>query len=464
MSIFRKSMNPNASEHNHEMIDPSEMVKAWPPEVNDMIIYLAQQRLQTHEIRDAVKQRFPMISWNERRFYNRLTEERKRIRQRNTTERARRLICLSTQLCAVVAANEEWSHCVESDLQRMFENFCHLTRLTPESIPSLVDLQLDAITQSKPDQLHRLSIDTLPEDNDDDIDDHQFQQVGSPVKKRKASNGSKQQQYHQQTPSPSTQQTQPQQQQQRGVQCVSIPAFNVYVRSQSLRSSSESSQGSRRTCDSITGLDSPINSGSSFVGGNNGLFSLSSPTSSSSSSSSSIPFRQQSLRLDVQQQQQRLTSPPLQHSPHDPSSFIMSQQQQHQQPYAMTNLTYDMQTSFSPYSIPTPSFSSSSDLPYTLDSTQPTSAPQQLPQHLVMTSRANQQQQQQQHDHSQQERPSVLFNNFCPSVKTERNMFDRSMSSTTGYNNAPLPMIRSNDHSNGVPTAPSESNVTAAYY
>jgi hypothetical protein len=469
---FRKSMNPNASEHNHEMMAPSEMIKAWPPEVNEMIIYLAQQRLQTHEIRDAVKQRFPLISWNERRFYNRLTEERKRIRQRNTTERTRRLILLASQLCAVVASNEEWSQCVEGDLQRMFENFCHLTRLTPEAITSLVDLQPDDPDRSPSSSTdtHRLSIGTLP---DDDTDDSVNQgSLGSSLFKKRKTPGSNNTTRHPQTQSPpppaAAAAAAMATSQKRGVQCVSIPAFNVYVRSQSLRASSESSQGSRRTWESASGLGSP--GSSSFIGNsgnNNGIFSLSSPTSSSSSSSS-IPFRQQPFRLDVQQ---RLTSPPLNASPHDATSFVMpqqQQQQQQQQSYALTNLTYNMQTSFSPYSISTPSFSSPNDMTYTLDNAQTatpattTAQPSQLPHQLaVSTSRPDHHHHHHhQQQHHQQERP--MFGDFCPSIKEERNntMYDRALS-VTGYTTTPLPMIRPNDHS-AVPVTSAEP--TASYY
>lgn len=188
---FRKSMNPNASEHNHEMMSPDEMVKAWPVEVNEMIIELARQRLQTHEIREAVRQQFPDISWNERRFYNRLTEERKRIRQRGVVERSQRLLLLSARLCSIVASNEEWSNAVESELQRMFENFCQMARLPFETTKSLVDLEPELI-QMETDRLvsntHQLSIDEQ-----------------SPMKKRKGN----------ETP--------------KGVQVVHVPSYSIQV-------------------------------------------------------------------------------------------------------------------------------------------------------------------------------------------------------------------------------------------
>ncbi|ORX55166.1 hypothetical protein DM01DRAFT_1407181 [Hesseltinella vesiculosa] len=143
---FRKSSSPAASEHNHEMMDPSEMVKSWPSQVNDFIIHLARQRLQTHEIRECVKKQFPDIAWNERRFYNRLTEERKRMRQRDVLYRVQRLVSLSSNLCAMVAAHDEWFVTVETELTRLVESYSQLTHIGPDALPSLLDIPLDQIS------------------------------------------------------------------------------------------------------------------------------------------------------------------------------------------------------------------------------------------------------------------------------------------------------------------------------
>ncbi|KAI8641875.1 hypothetical protein BD408DRAFT_483184 [Parasitella parasitica] len=326
---FRKSMNPNASEHNHEMMSPEEMVKAWPAEVNEMIIQLARQRLQTHEIREAVKQQFPDISWNERRFYNRLTEERKRIRQRGVVERSQRILLLSAQLCSVVASNEEWAFAVDTELQRMFENFCQLARLTPENINTLVDLKPDMI-QMDTDRLisktYRLSI---ASDNDEEM-------MGSPAKKRRslATDTGLARSKSGSTAEPL-----------KGIQMVHVPSYTIQV--QTLQRSSSESSVSRRFYTEAPYVDSsshlqqqhqqqhqqqqqqqqqqqPFGSSSSF-------FSLASPTSSSSSSSS-MPFQQQRHPYN---QQPRVTSP--QKSMSSPNEFMMSQpyqtpQTQQQQP------------------------------------------------------------------------------------------------------------------------------------
>ncbi|KAL0094247.1 hypothetical protein F4703DRAFT_1711403, partial [Phycomyces blakesleeanus] len=276
---FRKSLTATALEHNHEMMSPDEMVKAWPPEVSDMIIRLAQQRLQTHEIREAVKQNFPDITWNERRFYNRLTEERKRIRQRGVVDRSQRLLLLSARLCSVVAGNEGWAICVENDLVRMFDNFCQLTRLTPEAIESLVDMQQNQIQSDMSGerslQPHRL--------------DHCS---GTPAAKRRKSN-------FRSNESP------------KGTQVVTVPSYTLFVRSQPLRSPSDSSsQGSRRTmADSPTGLEShsPQNGPPTAFNGPSAasFFALTSPTSSSSSTSNMAFSRH---RIDMPQQRSMSTS------------------------------------------------------------------------------------------------------------------------------------------------------------
>ncbi|CEP15873.1 hypothetical protein [Parasitella parasitica] len=313
---FRKSMNPNASEHNHEMMSPEEMVKAWPAEVNEMIIQLARQRLQTHEIREAVKQQFPDISWNERRFYNRLTEERKRIRQRGVVERSQRILLLAAQLCSVVASNEEWAFAVDTELQRMFENFCQLARLTPENINTLVDLKPELI-QMETDRLvsrtHRLSI---ASDNDEEM-------MGSPAKKRRslATDTGLARSKSGTTAEPL-----------KGIQMVYVPSYSIQV--QTLQRSSSESTASRRFYAEAPYVDSsshlhqqqqqqqqqhqqqqqqPFGSSSSF-------FSLASPTSSSSSSSS-MPFQQQ--QRHTYNQQQRVTSP--QKTMSSPTEFMMSQ-------------------------------------------------------------------------------------------------------------------------------------------
>lgn len=143
MFQFRRSLNPSASWHNHDMMPQGEMVKYWPPEVTEMIISLAGQRMATNDIRQRVQARFPEIPWNERRFYNRITEERKRTRYRETTDRVHRLTHLSVRLCSVAAGAEDMATKVEAELLNMLKQCCDFLKVPPDTIISPVDFAKD---------------------------------------------------------------------------------------------------------------------------------------------------------------------------------------------------------------------------------------------------------------------------------------------------------------------------------
>ncbi|KAI8368927.1 hypothetical protein BD560DRAFT_454677 [Blakeslea trispora] len=385
---FRKSMNPNASEHNHEMMSPDEMVKAWPPEVNDTIIQLARKRLQTHEIRETVKQKFPNITWNERRFYNRLTEERKRIRQRGVVERSQRLLLLSARLCSIVASHEDWTFAVENDLQRMFENFCQLARLTPENISTLVDLEPEMIQLEQPNDnnmstpLFVTNTQRLSINNDHDNDDI-MAMMASPTKKRRSlkSNNDTAVAHNKGSTAPETQ---------KGIQMVHIPSYTIQIRTSPSVYRSPSYEPPNSTMKRVYNesspsfLDnqqqSPLPPPQSF-GSTSSFFPLASPTSSSSSSSSMVFQPQQPQRHTMGTR--RVGSP--QQSIQSPNEFVMTPQSypvsqhptQHHESNTGSNANYttdpssavapDSNTassaysgSFPPYTIPTSAFSNSS--------------------------------------------------------------------------------------------------------
>ncbi|KAI8097295.1 uncharacterized protein BX664DRAFT_326049 [Halteromyces radiatus] len=341
---FRKSSSPTAYEHNHEMMDPKDMVKTWPAEVNSFIIQLARQRMQTHEIRDIVKQRFPDISWNERRFYNRLTEERKRIRQRDVVDRVQRILFLSSKLCSVVAGNDDWFVNVESDLGRMFEHYYHLSRLSPDALSSLVDISLDQITMdsdqhqqflmaratrnlqqsssSNPSSssalLHHRSSLSSDTSSSSLVKMELEEPSGMPTKKRKSI-----------LLDPSS--SPPSQQQPKGTHMVFIPSYTLYVRSHHSRSMSESSSAQQQQqqqqhrltyAESSTSPSAMMDVTSphpqqTLSFNNTPFYSLASPTSSSTSSVTST-FQQQQQRIPssssitgsshTNQQQQQLPS------------------------------------------------------------------------------------------------------------------------------------------------------------
>lgn len=212
---FRKSLNPQASEHNHLLNDNEPSI--WPQEVYDRIIQLARQKnMQTDEIRDTIKLQFPDITWNDRRFSNCLMEERKRMRQKGVTDQVQRLVMASTRLCSVVAANEDWASCVEGELVKMLENYKHLSRIPNQQIvDSMVDLQLDMI-HSEIDK------------NRKPTSKQQYQEDDLFSKKRRTSAIAAAALRNE------------------GIQVMSVPSCTLYIRSQPLRSLSEPSSQNRR--------------------------------------------------------------------------------------------------------------------------------------------------------------------------------------------------------------------------
>ncbi|KAI8097091.1 uncharacterized protein BX664DRAFT_311965 [Halteromyces radiatus] len=121
---FRKSLNPDAAKHNHELMRPEEIEKSWPKEVNELICELARLRLPTQEIRSRVKSQFDNITWNERRFYNRLSDERQKIKYREAEQRAKHLTGIWTKICMASAGHEELSDYVEEDMIKLLQVIC----------------------------------------------------------------------------------------------------------------------------------------------------------------------------------------------------------------------------------------------------------------------------------------------------------------------------------------------------
>lgn len=116
---------------------PEEIEKGWPKEVLDAIRELAQERLTTSEIRAQIQQRFPDISWNERRFYNRLSEERQKIRRRETVERAYQLTTLYSKVCMAAAGCEELTDFAYQHTKRLLQTICNMAHISTESLDAL---------------------------------------------------------------------------------------------------------------------------------------------------------------------------------------------------------------------------------------------------------------------------------------------------------------------------------------
>ncbi|ORX52333.1 hypothetical protein DM01DRAFT_1336703 [Hesseltinella vesiculosa] len=140
---FRKSLNPEAANHNHPLMRPDEIEKTWPPDMVNMIIDLARQKFSTQDIRHRVRSQFPGVTWNERRFYNRLSDERQRIRFRQASNRGRELTGMWAKICSIAAGNEEISKYVEAVTARLLDALCQATETDPSTLTIPEELMIE---------------------------------------------------------------------------------------------------------------------------------------------------------------------------------------------------------------------------------------------------------------------------------------------------------------------------------
>lgn len=156
----------------------------WPQEAQEMMIQLVRQRLPAHVIRQTLQQQFPSLMINDAAFSRKLDEER----ARGVQERSQRLLVLSARLCAVVAANEEWTRAVEHNMAKMIGSY--RPTATPEVLDSLATLgtvqspPMDASSKKKQknDSAHKgmqlVQVPeytlTIQEQQDINLDQHRF--------------------------------------------------------------------------------------------------------------------------------------------------------------------------------------------------------------------------------------------------------------------------------------------------
>ncbi|KAI8331419.1 hypothetical protein EDC96DRAFT_527097 [Choanephora cucurbitarum] len=167
---FRKSQNSDAYIHNHPLLKPEEIKKEWPREVSEKIFELARQRLPTNEIRQQVREQYPDISWDDRRFYNRLSEERQKMKQRDTAMRTIRLVNLSAQICMVNAGSEDLSHYVESKLMALLEDTCKFANVDISAFPMPIPLPFHSPVLADP--ITPLSVSSPFSVSHEEIDHH----------------------------------------------------------------------------------------------------------------------------------------------------------------------------------------------------------------------------------------------------------------------------------------------------
>ncbi|KAK4520853.1 uncharacterized protein ATC70_006734 [Mucor velutinosus] len=133
---FRKSLNPEAGKHNHELMRPEDIERSWPKEVTDLICELARLRMTTQDIRGRVRDQFPNIHWNERRFYNRLSEERQKIKLRDSIDRTHQLSDLWSKVCMATAGNDDLFQFVKQELVMLFQSICETVQIDSQTFPA----------------------------------------------------------------------------------------------------------------------------------------------------------------------------------------------------------------------------------------------------------------------------------------------------------------------------------------
>ncbi|KAI8061054.1 hypothetical protein BC940DRAFT_337107 [Gongronella butleri] len=131
---FHISQNPETRVHNHAPIPLGNMDVIWPKTMQVMIQQLAQQGLPTSTIRTQVQQAFPDIPWHERRFYNRIAQERQKQRQSETRERIEQLHKMWSTLCTMTAGSEDLTVLIQ---QRLRQWICQVATWTSTDVDAL---------------------------------------------------------------------------------------------------------------------------------------------------------------------------------------------------------------------------------------------------------------------------------------------------------------------------------------
>ncbi|GBC06673.1 hypothetical protein RclHR1_00070040 [Rhizophagus clarus] len=144
---FRKSNNPQHAQHNHDLI-PENIPAPWPPNVLQRIAEYANSGLSTGDIRQLMQQEFPNLSWDERRFYNRLAEERKKIKIRETEKRVVETIILAARVASLACSSHEYTNKVKAVLQQAFDDICESANIDSTSVTSLSQDNMTTITLS----------------------------------------------------------------------------------------------------------------------------------------------------------------------------------------------------------------------------------------------------------------------------------------------------------------------------
>ncbi|OZJ04347.1 hypothetical protein BZG36_02364 [Bifiguratus adelaidae] len=131
---FRKSNNSLASEHNHELQAPESIPRPWPPAVVQRIAFYASKSLGTTEIRQIIQSEFPNITWDERRFYNRLSDERKKLKNRDTEGRVCQVMFTAARIASISSEHNAFQRAM-SRLESLLAELCETQGIDTDAVP-----------------------------------------------------------------------------------------------------------------------------------------------------------------------------------------------------------------------------------------------------------------------------------------------------------------------------------------
>ncbi|ORZ19403.1 hypothetical protein BCR42DRAFT_489351 [Absidia repens] len=391
---FRKSLNPDASKHNHELMRPEEIDNGWPKEMLDLISDLTRQRMATPEIRSRVQLLYAHVPWNERRFYNRLSEERQKLRVLDAQARVQQLQGIWSNLVTASAASQELTDMAVTELNRMVDQLCGITQTDPTTLPPARLIQQQQQQQQHVD--HEVEPD-MEEDlalfsSQDAAGDSSQDELSKPTSTRKRGT------------SPTLANTP------KGYTAVVIPQQIYYVKLHPQRVLQDVQQLNRRRSRSFAFPD-PLNAN---------VADASSTTSTSSSLSNQQKRQKTPMLMEIAQQQQQ--QPPIISSPFATRQTETQHHRDSRYPHQFSNMPVNEQPPSSSNFIPPPS--SHRDSNYYASTLYPM-YPQPTQRYMTGHPQHYQQQQhQQQHQQQQQQRQQQ---DYLPRVDHD------PMYATTGF-------------------------------
>ncbi|KAI9321713.1 hypothetical protein BX666DRAFT_1904885 [Dichotomocladium elegans] len=125
----------------------------WPLSVTGLFYQLVHDKVPAETIRQTIQSQYPALVWDDAVFAARIAQER----TRGVRERCQRLVVLSARLCAMVAANEEWTRSVEQKMAKMMGVYDPSSTLSAIDMPHPVQTidPSSASSKKKNDHAHK---------------------------------------------------------------------------------------------------------------------------------------------------------------------------------------------------------------------------------------------------------------------------------------------------------------------